>query len=342
MIREILYFRSKSYNPRINQALETYFTEQAEAGRLIFYLWQNDKTVFIGRNQSARGECRVRELEADGGFLCRRLSGGGAVYHDTQNINFTFALHDADYDTVLQTEVILEAVRRLGLHPERSGRNDLTLDGKKFSGHSYYKNKDCRFHNGTLLVAADTKAMQRYLSVTPEKLEANKVRSVRSRVVNLRELLPDLEMEELVKALLEALAATYGVKPQPLPEEAIDRERLQYWIDFLSRPEWIYGNQREGEVQAGRRFSWGQFDLSFDLEEQRLCRVNLVSDAMEASWLKALSEALEGTAFTEPALLGVLERAPEAEETEGSSSGSRQMKEDLEGFFQALCREKAL
>lgn len=316
MIREILCYRAQGFCPWDNQALEAFFTEIAEPGRLIFYLWQNDKTVVIGRNQAAFGECRVEQLEADGGFLARRLSGGGAVYHDKENINFTFALHADDYDTVRQTEVILRAVRALGLKPERSGRNDLTLDGRKFSGHSYYKHKDKRFHNGTILVAANTEAMRHYLTVRPEKLQANKVRSVRSRVVNLRELLPSLSVEDLIEPLAEALYDVYGVSPEPFPEEDLDLERLRYWTAFFSAPDWLYGKEETGLVKTEERYSWGGLSLSFNVEDGLIKDLRLYSDGLEGSWLDELRRRWENCPFTADAMLGALERCSEPSEAD--------------------------
>lgn len=330
MINEILYYRAPGYEPWQNQAYEAFFTEIARPSRLIFYLWQNAHTVVIGRNQSAYGECLVDELSADGGRLARRLSGGGAVYHDKENINFTFALHRTDYDLAKQTEVILEAVRSLGLKAGRSGRNDLTIDGKKFSGHSYYKNKDCCFHHGTLLVDTNTAAMQHFLTVTPEKLEANKVRSVRSRVVNLRELLPALQMDELVAALLQALTKIYGCEVKPFPEELFDRARLDYWQRFFSAEDWRLGRRQEGAVRLSRRFAWGSFRLSFDRKNGRMENVSLFSDGLEASWLRELADALAGAPCRPDAVAAILASAPEAEE---SGLRSAAMKEDILSLF---------
>lgn len=334
MIQEILYYRSKDFNPRRNQALEAYFTEIAEPGRPIFYLWQNDKVVFIGRNQSARGECQLGRLEADGGFLCRRLSGGGAVYHDKANINFTFAVHEDDYDTLRQTEVILNAVRRLGLRPERTGRNDLTVNGRKFSGHSYYKNKTQRFHNGTLLVNTDTEAMQRYLAVNKAKLQKNKVKSVRSRVLNLRELLPDLSIEDLLLPLKEALREVYQADLCEIEEKDLDASRIQYWLNFFSDPAWLYGDQQEGLYKTEERFAWGQVSLDFNLDaEGRIADLNLYSDGIEASYLSKLSAKLEGLKPEQKILAEALDALPAPDEGDIQNLS---MHDDLAGLLARL------
>ena len=137
MINRLSYFISSSTNPYLNLAVEEYLLETVKPNQLILYLWQNERTVVIGKNQNAWKECRFQELEADGGHLARRLSGGGAVFHDLGNLNFTFLIPSSDYDLSKQMSVILEAVRSLGIDAQKSGRNDVTVDGKKFSGNAF-------------------------------------------------------------------------------------------------------------------------------------------------------------------------------------------------------------
>ena len=139
MISSLHIYQASGSDPFENLAREQVLLEQGPADGLILYLWQNQNTVVIGRNQNAYKECRTSLLEEEGGKLARRLSGGGAVFHDLGNLNFTFLVRTEDYDKDKQTDVILRAVQALGIQAEKTGRNDLTIDGQKFSGHAYFK-----------------------------------------------------------------------------------------------------------------------------------------------------------------------------------------------------------
>ena len=152
MIERISVIDADGTDPYRNIALEECLLHDVRPGQCILYLWQNQRTVVLGRNQNALDECDVTALERDGGHLARRLSGGGAVYHDLGNLNFTFLVPTADYDQRAQTETILGAVRAMGVDAMRTGRNDLVVDGRKFSGHAYYHTGDKSYHHGTLMV----------------------------------------------------------------------------------------------------------------------------------------------------------------------------------------------
>ena len=199
MIKHLQAFIGAGTNPHRNLAIEEYLTDTVPEDTLIVYLWQNKHTVVIGRNQNAWAECRTAELERDGGTLARRLSGGGAVYHDMGNLNFTFSLRTEDYDLRRQQSVIVEACRMLGIPAEISGRNDILTNGCKFSGNSFYSHNGCSFHNGTLLLSVDMANLGKYLTPSKVKLESKGVASVRSRVINLTELVPTLTVAQTIK-----------------------------------------------------------------------------------------------------------------------------------------------
>ena len=153
MIERIYLDEAGNTLPYGNLAREACLLEAVGVGECILYLWQNQRTVVIGRNQNAWKECRMEQLEADGGHLVRRLSGGGAVYHDLGNLNFTFLVREEDYDVSRQLEVLVGAVNRLGIHAEKTGRNDVTVDGRKISGNAFYRADGHCYHHGTIPVS---------------------------------------------------------------------------------------------------------------------------------------------------------------------------------------------
>lgn len=197
MIEKITYIETANTYPYRNLAMEEYLLLHCDKEECILYLWQNRNTVVIGRNQNAWKECLVSKLEEEDGYPVRRLSGGGAVYHDLGNLNFTFLVRKDNYDVDRQLDVILNAVKKLGIHAEKSGRNDILIDGHKFSGNAFYEQGDCCYHHGTLMVNVNLGELSRYLTVSKDKLKSKGVDSVRARVANLTEYAPDLTVEEL-------------------------------------------------------------------------------------------------------------------------------------------------
>ena len=312
MLHSLYVIRSEQNDPRHNLALEEYLLNTVEPGQCIFYLWQNQRTVVIGRNQNAENECRIQALEADGGHLVRRLSGGGAVYHDLGNLNFTFLVHTEDYDKDKQTDVILRAVQALGIRAEKTGRNDLTIDGQKFSGHAYYKTGDQCYHHGTIMVEVDMAPLEKYLNVSPLKLQAKGVKSVRSRVANLRDYIPGLTITALEEALTTAFGQVYGLPVKRWEENDLDQAAIAEGQARFSQPDWIYGDSRPLEVSREARFDWGILRLDFSRKDGIITQAALWSDGLEADFLSRVPALLQGCPLEETALRERLGRDPEA------------------------------
>lgn len=292
MIKNLQFYQGDKTNPYENLALEACFLENCPPDTCICYLWQNQKTVVIGKNQNAWRECNVDLLEAEGGYLARRLSGGGAVFHDQGNLNFSFIAPLADYSVSRQLDVICRAVERFGLQVQKSGRNDILADGRKFSGNAFQKNKYNGCHHGTLLVDTDTAQMARYLTASAEKLQAKGVSSVRSRVVNLKELCPTITVEKLSQAIFLAFEQVYGLSAQTLPP--VDWETVQKKAAALSSWQWRLGKSLSFSFEISNRFFWGEILLRFSITGGRTEKVQVYSDAMDTDFIEKIPPLLQG------------------------------------------------
>lgn len=299
MIRRLKLYRSEGHDPYRNLAVEQHLLETVEDGCCILYLWQNENTVVIGRNQNAWKECRTTALQEDGGHLARRLSGGGAVFHDLGNLNFTFLVRDEDYDLDRQLAVIAEACRCLGLEIERSGRNDLLAEGRKFSGNAFYHNAGRSYHHGTVLVDVDMDKLGRYLNPSPAKLAAKGVDSVRSRVVNLKELRPDITVAALARQLPLAFSRVYGLTVEPVAEADLDRAAVDALTERNGSWDWLYGRRLPFQFSCEDRFSWGELRLELQAEAGVVTRAAVWTDSMDWALAEKLEKALAGCRFTQ-------------------------------------------
>ena len=292
MIKRIALYRGTGHDPHFNLALEQYLMESVQDDQCILYLWQNQNTVVIGRNQNPWKECRTTLLAEEGGHLARRLSGGGAVFHDLGNLNFTFLMPQADYSLDRQFDVIRQAVNSLGIPAERSGRNDILSEGRKFSGNAFYKNGKQAYHHGTLLVDVDMEKLGRYLNPSKAKLRSKGVDSVRSRVVNLKQLRPELTIEELCDALEKAFAAVYGAEPTVITDADLDMEAIEKLAERNRSWEWNYGQKVPFAFDREERFSWGGIQIQLQVENGIIQSAKVYSDAMDWSLAPRVEQAL--------------------------------------------------
>lgn len=297
MITELRIFEGAGFDPHENLAIEKHLMDITPKGCCVLYLWQNQNTVVIGKNQNAWLECRTSLLEEEGGKLARRLSGGGAVFHDLGNLNFTFIMPKEDYDLDKQVSVIQKACALAGIKAEKSGRNDLLADGRKFSGNAFYQNASHAYHHGTLMVDVDKEKLGRYLSPPKAKLEAKGVASVRSRVVNLKELAPQLTIDLMKQYMAKAFAEVYGseatalsLKDEDLAEIAALKEKYSSW-------EYLFGTPLPFSFECESHFGWGHIHLQLDAKNGIVTGVKVYSDSMDWALPETAENALMGCRF---------------------------------------------
>ena len=288
---------SVQYDPFLNRAVEQYLTEHQEEGIVTMYLWKNQRTVVIGYNQNPYSECNVKQLLEEGGHLMRRGTGGGAVYHDLGNINFSFIADKSGYDVQKQLSVIQEALRKYGLQAEISGRNDITCQGRKFSGNAFSKGTVNNLHHGTILIKTDGTMMQRYLIVDKAKLLKNGVKSVASRVVNLSELVPELTSENIKQPLIEAFEKVYGGKASMLDFDGMAKlPEVQKIRERISSHEFLFGRWEQFKTSKKARFSWGGVEIALQVNEAQalILDAQIASDCLDTESIAAAENLLIG------------------------------------------------
>ncbi len=309
---KINYILTDCTDPAKNLATEEYLTFRAAPDEVTMYLWQNANTVVIGRNQNPWKECRLETMQEEGCTLARRVSGGGAVYHDLGNLNFTFIAQKGLYDVERQTDVILRAVQMLGISAEKSGRNDLTIDGKKFSGHAYFKQGNYCYHHGTIMVDVNREVLSRYLNVSAAKLRSKGVESVRSRVTNLTEYRPELTIPEvkdaLVRAFEEVYSKAYGTQILPaerrsLPDDT-DSDLQSLYLHYQS-DEWRYGRKIPFDVEIDNRLDFGSVTIQLHVDGGIIRDVRIYSDSLETEVFPQIEDLLRGVAYKKNALNGL-------------------------------------
>lgn len=309
---ETYVIRSSSHDPWLNLALEEYLLDNIRKNQILLYLWRNDSTVVLGKNQNAWKECDWRLLEAEGGKLSRRLSGGGAVYHDLGNLNFTFVMDRNLYDLSAQFRVILNALESLGISGEYTGRNDLTFQGKKFSGNAFYFRGHTAYHHGTLLVHTDLSRLTRYLKVSADKIRSKGIDSVRARVINLADIRHELRMEDLAKSIEGSFGQIYGA-PKELPFDLYSDQAATLYRKYASW-QWRFGDSPDFDIEMQRRFSWGGADLGFQIENGKIRSAAFYSDAMDGILIQEIARQLRSVPFQKEAIAERLKQVGPSEE----------------------------
>ncbi len=298
---------SKSHSPWFNLAVEEFLKEDLENGEVCLYLWQNAHTIVMGKHQNPWNEVNVELFEQDGGTLARRTTGGGTVYHDLGNMNFTFAMDDKYMDLEKQLSVIVKALKNLGIDAKFSGRNDILANGRKFSGNAFSRGKGRYVHHGTIMFDVDMGALGKYLNVSEKKLESKAIKSVKSRVINLTEINPDVTVpllyENLAKAFEEIYAPAerrYDISEDEAPEKV--KELAKYYGSW----DWLYGKSPDFDYSIEERFTWGGLAINFVLKDAKISECKIYSDAMSTIFIDKLIECFIGVNFEKTELIKAL------------------------------------
>ena len=310
-------FLSESFNPYLNLATEEWIFHNLDPSQQILFLWRNEETVVIGRNQNPWSECNLAKMKDERIHLARRTTGGGAVFHDLGNTNFTFLSPKEAYSRENNVSIILGALAKYDIQGEASGRNDLLLpfhDGpRKFSGSAYREKRDRAFHHGTLLINANLQRLGDYLTPNPKKLKAKGKESVRARVANLTEVNPQLNHAELSQSIIESFQKHYGASAEieKLNLESLSAiPALKEQYENLCSWDWLYGHTLEFTHQMDEYLSLGFFDCQFKVLDGKIADLKIYTDCLYPQLSEHLTLGLKGKHYEAQSIAEVFSTLP--------------------------------
>ncbi len=303
------YLINKSTNPYFNLALDEYAMKHIDVDDDFFILWRNEPSVIIGKNQNAVEEINEAYIKENNVKVARRVSGGGAVYHDLGNLNFTFVINVDDPGKVnykKYVQPIIDALADMGITAEASGRNDILIDGLKISGNAQRVTNGKLMHHGTLLFDVNIENMVQALNVLPDKYISKGVKSVRSRVTNIKEHLPeDTDIFDFWDSLQYYLSNS-GLDSEILLSDD-DIANVEYEaLNRFSTWDWIYGESPEFDMSSEKRFAGGQLEVNLSVDEGHITKIRFIGDFLGVSDVGLVEERLKNVRFDRDSVSAVL------------------------------------
>jgi len=296
----MIFLETNSTDPFYNLAFEEFVFTRMDPGKQYFFLWQNANTIVVGKYQNTAEEINRKFVEEHGIKVVRRLTGGGAVYHDTGNLNYTFIVdHEeggkADFSVLVQP--VIKTLAQLGVKAELTGRNDLTIDGKKFSGNSQHISKGRLLHHGCIMLDSNLANVANALKVSEAKFESKSVKSVRSRVTTINENAPEpIGMDQFKAVLKNYIMQTEGLEEGRLSEDQL-KEVRRLRDEKYATWEWNYGSSPSYNMKKECKFDAGLVTVHLQSEGERIKHVKFYGDFFGNGDLSELEHALEGTAL---------------------------------------------
>jgi len=278
-----------------NLSIENYLMKRCEPDEIILFLWQSRHTVVIGCHQNPYKECNLPLMKQDQVQLVRRKSGGGAVYHDLGNLNFSFITHLDRADIQRNYQLVIKALKAFGIESTLSGRNDLTASGSKFSGNAFLEEYGVHCHHGTLLIESSLELLSKYLTPSKLKIESKGIDSVRSRVVNLSTLSEKCTVSEVKNQLIKTFQSAFdGVfhEEGTISPECYDAYKFHY--DQWS---WQIGSIPQFNIEFESRLSWGSIMVQLEVQKGIVENCHLSTDALNDENFQQLGAAFIGKRY---------------------------------------------
>ena len=308
-MNKTFYLETESNDPAYNLAFEEYVQTHRRNGNYLI-LWQNRNAVIIGRNQNAKEEINAAFVKAHDIKVIRRNTGGGAVYHDMGNLNYSFITDAGDIaqrTSQLFTAPVVGALRALGMDAQASGRNDILISGRKVSGTAQHIIQGRILHHGTLLFESNPEMIAGALNPDPTKFQSKSVKSVRSRVGNIRSLLPsDMTLEAFWEYLKSALSAD-GIIPTSLTDDELAEIR-KLKAEKYDTWDWNFGRSPKFQRKAKNRYSGGALEINLSVADGYIQDILSVGDFLGLTPIEPLEAALKACIYQEAAVAAVLDR----------------------------------
>lgn len=278
----MLIVRSTSLDPYWNLAVEEYLLGELDQYNRILFLWQSDRTVVIGKNQNPWRECRMDRLRKDRGLLARRLSGGGAVYHDRGNVNYTVIQPREGYSEDTEFGLLQAALRKVGVESGRMGRTSLAVGQRKISGNAFCFRRNVALHHGTLLVSTNLGHLESYLEPSGLSIRTRAVSSQPAPVVNLADL-ADVTVEHVMELLADTFGAAWHTEPIIRACDFLDQGTMRELHHKYISWDWCFGQTPPFETQLEEDFSWGKVCLEIHVVKGMIARANVESEALDGA-----------------------------------------------------------
>ncbi|PKM64358.1 MAG: lipoate--protein ligase [Firmicutes bacterium HGW-Firmicutes-20] len=294
------YLINKSTNPYFNLALDEYALKHINLDEDFFFLWRNEPSVIIGKNQNTVEEINQAFVDKNSIKVARRVSGGGAVYHDLGNLNFTFIINvddpgEVNYKKYVQP--VIDALQEMGVKAEASGRNDILINGLKISGNAQRMANKKLMHHGTLLYDVNIEDLVQALHVTPDKYISKGVKSVRSRVTNIKEHLPDsTDIFDFWNSLHFFLSNKGKDKEIVLSEKEIAKIEFEA-VNRFATWDWIYGKSPEFNFVNKKRFKGGNLEIKADVRHGHIQSIHFSGDYLGLNDVNVIEERLRNVRF---------------------------------------------